>query len=78
MILDKLFVPSKTDSEKIQSLDSCIENCLKMIRQDLEKRKVFNTGWASQVNYMMSINDILDNLKDLKDDFEILINHRDS
>jgi hypothetical protein len=38
MIPDKLFVPSKTDSEKLQSLDSCIESCIKIIRQELIKR----------------------------------------
>jgi hypothetical protein len=38
MIPEKLFVPSKTDSEKIQSINSSIESCVKIIRQELIKR----------------------------------------
>jgi hypothetical protein len=66
MIPDKLFVPSKTDSEKLQSLDSCIESCLKMLKQDLEKRKSLRPGWD------MYINNVLNDLKIFEGDFEIL------
>jgi hypothetical protein len=66
MIPNKLFVPSKTDSEKIQSLDSCIENCLKMIRQDLESRKYLQPGWEIYIDNMLK------DLKVTESDFEIL------
>jgi hypothetical protein len=66
MIQDKLFVPSKTDSEKLQSLDSCIENCLKMLRQDLEARKALQPGWDIYIDNMLR------DLKTLEGDFEIL------
>jgi hypothetical protein len=54
MIPDKLFVPSKTDSEKIQSLDSCIESCLRMLEQDLQKRKELSpVNWDDYGNFLI-------------------------
>lgn len=38
MIPDKLFVPQKTEAEKLQSIDSSIESCLKILRQEIRKR----------------------------------------
>jgi len=38
MIPDKLFVPQKTEAEKLASIDSQIESCLKILYQEIEKR----------------------------------------
>jgi hypothetical protein len=67
MIPDKLFVPSKTDSEKLQSLDSCIESCLKMIAQDLKKRKLLQPSSDIYI-----VNNMIDDLGSIIKDFEIL------
>lgn len=39
MIPDKLFVPQKTEAEKLQSIDISIESCLKILMQELNKRR---------------------------------------
>jgi hypothetical protein len=67
MIPDKLFVPSKTASEKLQSLDSCIESCLKMLRQDLEKRKSIQPSSDIYI-----VNTLMDDLGFIIRDFDIV------
>lgn len=58
MITEKLFVPSKTDSEKLQSIDSSIESCVKIIRQELIKR----AESTQDPSVHMSLSDAADHL----------------
>jgi hypothetical protein len=67
MIQDRLFVPSKTDSEKLQSIDSSIESCLKMLRQDLEKRKSIQPSSDIYI-----VNTLMDDLGFIIRDFDIV------
>ena len=39
MIPDKLFVPQKTEEEKLASIDSCIESSLRSLVHDLIKKR---------------------------------------
>jgi hypothetical protein len=67
MIPDKLFVPQKTEAEKLTSCDSQIESCLKIIRQELTKRKQIARNWEDFINSM-----ITNGLDYFEDDFNTM------
>lgn len=43
MIPDKLFVPQKTEAEKLAEIDSCIESAIKILRNEIKRRAQIST-----------------------------------
>jgi hypothetical protein len=50
MIPDKLFVPHKTEPEKLAEIDSCIESAIKILKNEIKRRADLSTE-AHQYHY---------------------------
>ena len=66
---EKILLPEKTEEEKLRSIDVSIESCLKIIRQELEKRRQLDPGWDDHTDFILT-----EYLNPLNDEFNKMIN----
>lgn len=59
---------------KLERIDSSIESCIKILEEELIKRKALPTGWEihSNLSSYLIIGSLLEKLDSFKDDFNVM------